>query len=57
VSGRAHIRYAGSPLPLSFSEFEDRKSVYLVEFSGNRLENVAPLEVPPAAGWCACGGR
>jgi exonuclease SbcD len=46
VSGRAHIRYAGSPLPLSFSEFEDRKTVYLVEFSGSRLESVAPLEVP-----------
>ena len=46
VSGRDHIRYAGSPLPLSFSEFEDRKTVYLVEFSGNRLESVAPLEVP-----------
>ncbi len=46
VNGRNHIRYAGSPLPLSFSEFEDRKTVYLVEFSGNRLESVAPLEVP-----------
>ncbi len=46
VGGRDHIRYAGSPLPLSFSEFDDRKTVYLVAFSGNRVERVEPLEVP-----------
>ncbi|GAB2953794.1 exonuclease SbcCD subunit D C-terminal domain-containing protein [Hymenobacter coalescens] len=34
VGGRAHIRYAGSPVPLSFTEADDRQQVLLLEFAG-----------------------
>jgi DNA repair protein SbcD/Mre11 len=35
VGGSEFIRYCGSPLPMSFGEAEQQKSVVLVEFSGN----------------------
>ncbi len=46
VSGRTHIRYAGSPIPLSFSEFSDHKSALLIEFDGNQLTGIESLRVP-----------
>ena len=33
-----HIRYAGSPIPLSFSEKEDNKQVILLEWNQNKFE-------------------
>lgn len=46
VGGQAHIRYSGSPLPLSFDETGKAKSVHLVSFSEGRLSAVETLEVP-----------
>lgn len=46
IGGNENIRYSGSPLPLSFSERQDRKQVVLVEFSDNNLKAVTPIEVP-----------
>ena len=37
VAKREHIRYSGSPIPLSFSECEDQKSIVLLTISGSDL--------------------
>ncbi|WP_058911509.1 exonuclease subunit SbcD [Entomohabitans teleogrylli] len=46
IGGSEHIRYSGSPIPLSFDETGAAKSVNLVTFSHGALESVTPLEVP-----------
>ena len=48
VGGRAHIRYSGSPVPLSFTEADDRQQVLLLEFAGAGAPSITPLEVPVA---------
>ncbi len=45
--GRAeHIRYSGSPIPLSFDELGSAKSVCLVELNAQGLQAITPLAVP-----------
>jgi exonuclease SbcD len=46
IGGTEHIRYSGSPIPLSFDETGKNKSVYLVEFAEGVLHEVTPLTVP-----------
>lgn len=46
VGNLAHIRYSGSPVPLSFSETADRKQVVVLELSGGKLTKVEEIEVP-----------
>jgi exonuclease SbcD len=46
VNKMEHIRYSGSPIPLSFSENEDRKQVLILEFEGGELLSLVPHEVP-----------
>ena len=46
VGGHAHIRYSGSPIPLSFSEASQSKEVLLVDFSAEGLTAITPLSVP-----------
>lgn len=46
VAGSEHIRYSGSPIPLSFDETQRAKSVFLVTFAAGKLEHVEALEVP-----------
>ena len=41
-----HIRYSGSPIPLSFDELNHEKSVYLVHFEQGKLHEVIALTVP-----------
>lgn len=41
-----HIRYSGSPVPLSFSETEDRKQVIILEFKAGVLHELKEVEVP-----------
>ena len=45
VAGKEHWRYSGTPLPMSFSEGEQKKSVCLVEFMG-RTTQISTLPVP-----------
>ena len=46
VGGHAHIRYSGSPLPLSFDELGQDKQMLLIE-TGERAElNITALPVP-----------
>jgi exonuclease SbcD len=46
VNKMAHIRYSGSPIPLSFSESEDCKVVLTLEFDGGKLKDVTSTEIP-----------
>jgi len=46
VAQSEHIRYCGSPIPLSFDETGSPKVINLVEFSGASLTKVTPLAVP-----------
>lgn len=46
VANCEHIRYSGSPIPLSFDESAQEKSVLLVEFDGDKLVGVDALVVP-----------
>jgi exonuclease SbcD len=46
VVGEEHIRYCGSPIPLSFDELHYPKQVMLVEFDLNGQRNLTPIEVP-----------
>ncbi|MEL7021042.1 MAG: exonuclease SbcCD subunit D C-terminal domain-containing protein [Bacteroidota bacterium] len=46
IGDLAHIRYSGSPIPLSFSETKDDKSVYLLHFEAQELTQIEPLPIP-----------
>ena len=46
VGGLAHIRYCGSPIPLSFDEAKQQKEVLLVDLDANGLKAVTVLPVP-----------
>tara|TARA_R110002153_G_scaffold106689_3_gene246181 strand:+ start:36841 stop:38076 length:1236 start_codon:yes stop_codon:yes gene_type:complete len=46
VAKSEHIRYCGSPIPLSFDELGKSKQVMLVEFSGAQCTSLQPIEVP-----------
>lgn len=52
AGGRATVRYAGSPIPLSFSEAEDDKSVRVLDFAANALAAQYELPVPAARRLC-----
>ncbi len=42
----AHIRYSGSPIPLSFSESKDKKSLRLLEFAQGKLTQSRAIPIP-----------
>lgn len=46
VNKMAHIRYSGSPIPLSFSENEDKKQVIILEFLNGELNKLEEHLVP-----------
>lgn len=46
VGGLVHIRYCGSPIPLSFDELAQQKQVLLVELDESGLKAVTSLPVP-----------
>ncbi|WP_034946970.1 exonuclease subunit SbcD [Erwinia oleae] len=46
VANSEHIRYSGSPIPLSFDELGKEKSVFLVDFQEGKLSQVQPLAIP-----------
>ncbi|MBC8950706.1 MULTISPECIES: exonuclease subunit SbcD [Xenorhabdus] len=41
-----HIRYSGSPIPLSFDEVGQEKSVCLVDFKSGKLDSITLLPIP-----------
>jgi DNA repair protein SbcD/Mre11 len=46
VGGLEHIRYCGSPIPLSFDEAKQQKQVLLVDLGRQGLEQITVLPVP-----------
>jgi exonuclease SbcD len=46
VAKSEHIRYCGSPIPLSFDELGTQKQVMLVEFSGAQRTSLQPIDIP-----------
>ncbi|NVK56616.1 MAG: exonuclease subunit SbcD [Alteromonadaceae bacterium] len=46
VAKSEHIRYSGSPIPLSFDELNTPKQVVLVEFANGQRASVTPTDVP-----------
>lgn len=46
VAGSEHIRYSGSPIPLSFDELNSEKTILLVEFEGGKLKQVVNKYIP-----------
>ena len=41
-----HIRYCGSPIPLSFDELNNDKIILIVEFHNGALTAVLPEQIP-----------
>lgn len=50
VSGREYVRYAGSPLPMSFAEKHYKQGVNLITLERNALKSIERLEFQPPAG-------
>ncbi|MEG1052114.1 MAG: exonuclease subunit SbcD, partial [Janthinobacterium sp.] len=48
VGGQEHIRYCGSPIPLSFAEVNYRHQVLCLDIEGEQLRVVRVIEVPRA---------
>ncbi|TYZ07597.1 exonuclease subunit SbcD [Hymenobacter lutimineralis] len=48
VGSHEHIRYSGSPIPLSFSEIDHPKEVLLLDFRAGKLAELQSLPVPGA---------
>jgi exonuclease SbcD len=46
VAKSEHIRYSGSPIPLSFDESKQSKSVLLVDFAKGKFKQAKALEIP-----------
>ncbi len=46
VAKSEHIRYCGSPIPLSFDEAAQQKVVNIVSFEQGKLASVKPLDIP-----------
>lgn len=46
VAKSEHIRYSGSPIPLSFDELKFSKQVVLVEFDADQRVRIEPLSIP-----------
>ena len=46
VAKTEHIRYCGSPIPLSFDEAAQDKQVLLVDFVADKLQQVTAVKVP-----------
>ncbi|MBE9396332.1 exonuclease subunit SbcD [Pontibacterium sp. N1Y112] len=46
VAQSEHIRYCGSPIPLSFDELGTQKEVLMAEFTDGTLNQITPILVP-----------
>ncbi|WP_276496577.1 exonuclease SbcCD subunit D C-terminal domain-containing protein [Pontibacter litorisediminis] len=46
VNNRHHIRYSGSPIPLSFSEVTDKKVVFILDFEAGKLAALREVTIP-----------
>lgn len=47
VSGRENVRYAGSPLPMSFAEKNYKQGINLLRLNNGKLEDIERVEFTP----------
>jgi exonuclease SbcD len=57
VAGQKHIRYSGSPIPLSFDEANQQKEVLLVDLDFDGFKEVTALLVPRFQALMAVSGN
>lgn len=57
VGGLEHIRYSGSPIPLSFDEAKQQKEMLLIEINADGLQSVTALPIPRFQGLVAISGN
>jgi exonuclease SbcD len=50
VGKQEHLRYCGSPLPLSFAEIGYQHQVLRIDLDGDKAKEIVPLHVPRAVG-------
>jgi exonuclease SbcD len=48
VGKQEHLRYCGSPLPLSFAEINYQHQVLRIDLDGGKAREIVPLQVPRA---------
>lgn len=48
IGGKEHIRYSGSPLPMSFSETNYKHQVVVFDMENDNLEGLRTIEIPVA---------
>ncbi|MDR2816405.1 MAG: exonuclease SbcCD subunit D C-terminal domain-containing protein [Proteiniphilum sp.] len=46
IGGKEHVRYCGSPLPMSFSETNYRHQAVIFDIAGDGIENLRTVEIP-----------
>jgi exonuclease SbcD len=46
IGGNEHIRYSGSPIPLSFSEKNDQKIILTFEVLDNKIQQINEIFIP-----------
>ncbi len=46
VGGKEHIRYCGSPIPLSFDELNNDKTIVIAKFDEDKFIAAIPKEIP-----------
>lgn len=46
VAKKEHVRYSGSPLPLSMSERDYKHQVVVVELDGDQVAGIEPITIP-----------
>lgn len=52
VGGNEHIRYSGSPIPMSFSETNYKHQVVIFDIEGDSVKDIRIKEVPVAVPLC-----
>jgi len=57
ISDCEHIRYSGSPIPLSFSEKNDPKSVIVLETKEDKLVEIRKIAIPHPRRLMFCSGN
>lgn len=46
IGGKEHIRYCGSPIPMSFSELNYKHQVVVFDIMGEKIESLKSIEIP-----------
>lgn len=50
IGGKEHVRYCGSPIPMSFSELNYRYQVVVFDLDGQNVNDIRSIEIPLSIG-------